>query len=288
MIRDRFERVNLIISFQKLSRIFRLSLIVFLICGDFFSISNEPPPVHAQTAIQNFKPTQDQSFSIQIDHFLNSLIKAPKDACVQIFGKYEEIITNELNLDKLYFASYQEVEKLLGHAANQSIDSLTLFTHPLLQDQKSFAIVFDEGLLQQISEKFDFHGIFNISAPSVDDGSAVKMKFFVVGQGKFIAGYDRNAKIRHPDYNFATGNYDYNELFIMDAMKDSNGNPGLFNIKGVSSPNEKPKWMKGPLNVDIHSLILTKDPGDRPQILVQYDLFGIKNKLLNPIPIEKL
>jgi len=68
------------------------------------------------------------------------------------------------------------VERLLGQAANQSIDSLTLFTHPLLQDQKGFAIVFNEGLLQQISEKFDFHGIFNISAPSVDDGSAVKMK----------------------------------------------------------------------------------------------------------------
>jgi hypothetical protein len=74
----------------------------------------------------------------------------------------------------------------------------------------------------------------------------------------------------------------------MDAKKDSKGNPGLFNIKGVSNPNEKPQWMKGPLNVDIHSLIITSDPGGQRQILIQYDLFGIKHKLLNPIPIEKL
>ena len=283
-----FERNALIVNFQKLSRSIRPFSIIFFICGSFYGISTEPLPVHAQTAAQNFKLPKDQLLSKQIDLFLDSLLKAPKDKCVKIFGRYAETIASELDLDKLYFVSYQKVEDLLDQAANESIDSLTLFTHPILQDQKGFAIVFNEELLQQISQHFDFHGIFNISAMSVDDGSAVKMKFFVIGQGKFIVGYDRNAKIRHPDYNFATGNYDYNELFVMDAKKDSKGNPGLFNIKGVSNPNEKPKWMKGPLNVDIHSLILTTDRGDRSKILIQYDLFGIKQKLLNPIPIEKL
>jgi len=149
-------------------------------------------------------------------------------------------------------------------------------------------IVFNEGLLQQISNNFNFHGLFNISVPSLDDGSAVKMKFLIIGQGKFIVGYNRNAKIKHPDYDFVTGHYGYRELFIMDAKKDSNGNPGLFNIKGLSNPNEKPQWMKGPLKIDIHSMIMTSDPGGRRQILIEYDLLGTKHKLINPIPIEKL
>ncbi len=204
-----------------------------------------------------------------------------------IFGRYRDMVASQISLDKLYSVSYKDVEILLNQAVSQSIDSLTLFSHPLLQDQNRFAIVFDERLLGKINNNFDFHALFNISILSVD-GSTVKMKFFVIGQSKVIVGYNRNAKIRHPDYNFATGLYDYKELFIMDAKKGPEGSPGLFNIKGISDPNEPPQWMKGPLNADIHSMIITSDTDGRKQILIQYDLFGIKHKHLRPIPIEKL
>ena len=237
---------------------------------------------------QNLKLTKDQSFSNQTNHFLNHLIKANKDECVQIFGKYNAIIARELDITELHFVSYKEIEDLLDQAVKESIDSLTLFTLPPLQDQRSFAIVFNGELLEQINNNFNFHALFNISIPSVKDGSAVKMKFLVIGQGKLIVGYNSNAKIKHPDYDFVTGRYDYRELFIMDARKDSKGNPGLFNIKGLSNPNEKPQWMKGPLNVDIQSLIMTTDPNGRKQILILYDLFGIKQKSIDPISIEKL
>ena len=177
---------------------------------------------------------------------------------------------------------------MLDEAANASIDSLTLFTLPPLQDQRSFAIVFNEELLEEVHRNYNFHALFNISAQSLEDGSDVKMKFLVIGQRKLIIGYNRNAKIKNPDYDFATGKYDYKELFTMDARKDSNGALGLYNIKGLSHPNEKPQWMKGPLNVDIQSLIITSDPKGPKKILIQYDLFGIKDKLIDPIPIEKL
>jgi hypothetical protein len=45
--------------------------------------------------------------------------------------------------------------------------------------------------------------------------------------------------------------------------------------------------MKGPLNVDIRSLIISADPKGRKKILIQYNLFGIREKLIDPIPIEK-
>jgi hypothetical protein len=277
-----------IFNYHKLSQIKKLTLIIFIISCIFYSRTGEDLAFSGQADIKNLQLTEDQSFSNQTRHFLNHLIKATKDECVQIFGKYNAVIARKLDLTKLYFVSYKVVEDLLDQAVKESIDSLTLFTLPLLQNQKSFAIVFNEELLELVQKNYNFHALFNISAPSLDGGSAVKMKFLVIGQGKLIVGYDRNAKIKHPDYNFATGKYDYRELFIMDAKKDSKENPGLFNIKALSNPNGRPQWMKGPLNVDIQSMTMTSDPSGRSQILIQYDLFGIKHKIIDPIPIEKL
>jgi len=287
-IENRFEETTLIFKYLKLIGMAALSLVMFIIGSDFGIISSENFRAYAQRGPQQITLTEDQSLSKQLNHFLNVIIKAPKDECLKIFGRYGRLIAEELNFDRLYFVSYDEVKNLLDQAARESIDSLTLFTHPLLQDPEGFAIVFNAGLLQQINKNFNFHGLFNISTPSIDDGSAVKMQFLVVGQGKFIVGYNRNAKIKHPDYGFVTGHYDYNELFIMEAKKDLQGNSGLFDIKGVSNPGEKPKWMKGPLNVDIHSLTITSANGAQRQIHIQYDLFGVKHKILKPIPIEKL
>lgn len=263
-------------------------MVIFIICGDLYSGFSEDLPIYAQTLTQNLKLPNDQTFSKQIDHFLHYLIKATKEECDQIFGKYNTIISRELDFQKLYFVSYEEVEDLLHQAVNESIDSLTLFTLPRLQNQKNFAIVFNEKLLEQVQKKYDFHALFNISVPSLEDGSVVKMKFLAIGQGKLIVGYSSNAKIKHSDYNFATGKYDYRELFIMDAQKDSKGNLGLFNIKGLSQPNGKLQWMKGPLNVDIQSMIIRSDPKGQKKILIQYELFGIKEKWIDPISIEKL
>jgi len=236
----------------------------------------------------NIQKEANPSFSTHIKHFLNHLTKASKDECSQIFGKYDAIVSSSIDLKKVYFVPHKEVEILLDHAAKESIDSLTLFTHPLLLEKNGSAMLFSEKLLARVNQNFDFHGLFNISAVGANNGSIVKMKFLVAGQGKFIVGYDRNEKITHPDYSFATGNYDYNELFIMDAKKDSKGNPGLFNIKALSTPGSKPQWMKGPLNVDIQSMTMTSDSSGRRQILIKYDLFGSQYKMIDPIPIEKL
>ena len=276
------------LNFFKPCKIAKHLIIIFIICGDFYSGFSEDFPFCAQTLAQNLKRPIDQTFSKQVDHFLNGLIKASKDACSRIFGKYNTVISRHLDFKKLYFVSYDAVEDLLDRAVNESIDSLTLFTLPRLQNQKNFAIVFNEKLLERVQKKYDFHALFNISAPSLEDSSVVKMKFLVIGQGKLIVGYSRNAKIKHPDYNFATGKYDYRELFTMDAIQDSKGNLGLFNIKGLSHPNGKPHWMKGPLNVDIQSLMIRLDSKGQKKILIQYDLFGIKEKLIDPISIEKL
>ena len=275
-------------NYHKLRQTIKLLLIVCTANCAIYSITVENLPIYVHAAGEDIQKNKKESFSNQIYHFLDHRIKASKQECMQIFGKYAAVITPELDIEKLYFVSYNEVEALLNQAAKESIDSLTLFTLPLLQDQEGFAIVFNEELLQQINNNFNFHALFNIEVSSAEDGYPVRMRFFVIGQGKLIVSYDRNVKIKHPDYNFATGKYDYKELFIMDAHKDSKGNPGLFNIKALSKPDGKLKWMKGPFNVDIRSLIITSETGSKGRILIQYNFLGIKHKMIAPIPIEKL
>ena len=242
----------------------------------------------ARTGPIDFHAVSYQKLSNQIDLFFKHLIKIPSSESIPVFDKYASIIEGELDRQRLYYGSYKEVADLLDVAARESIDALTLFTLPPLLDPNGTAIIFDEKLLEQVGSYFDFHGLFNIITPPLEGGPAVKMKFLVTGQGKFIVGYNRNAKIKHADYNFATGKYDYKELFMMESGKDSQGNPGLFNIKGMTEPNGKWERMKGPFNVDIHSLALVADGNGRSRIRILYDLFGIKQKTIDPIPIERL
>jgi hypothetical protein len=277
----------LIFNFTKPGIIVKLLLIIIIV-GDLHIGFSEDIRIYAQTVAQDISRPKADSFALEIDHLLSGLISATRDECGRIFGKYSTIITQEVDFDRLYFVPYEEVDDLLDQAVNESIDSLTLFTLPRLQNQKSFAIVFNQDLLEQVRRNYNFHALFNISAQSVEDGSIVKMKFLVIGQGKLIVGYNSNAKIKHQDYDFATGRYDYRELFTMDAGQDADGNACLFNIKGLSSPNGQPQWMKGPLNVDIQSLTMSSDQKGREKILIQYDLWGAKHKLIDPIPIEKL
>jgi hypothetical protein len=277
----------LIFSFTKLG-IIAILLLIIIIVGDLHLGFSDDFPIYAQTVAQDISRPKDHSFALEIDHFLNGLKRATRDECVRIFGKYSTIIAQEVDFNRLYFVSYEEVDDLLDQAVNESIDSLTLFTFPRSQNQDSFAIGFNQDLLEQVQRNYNFHALFNISAQSIEDGSLVKMRFLVIGQGKLIVGYNSNAKIKHQDYDFATGKYDYRELFTMDAGQDADGNACLFNIKGLSNPNGHPQWMQGPLNVDIQSLTIGSDQKGREKILIQYDLWGAKYKLIDPIPIEKL
>ncbi len=254
-----------------------------------------PCNLHVKESIAAAQPSSKPEinngsiFSQQVEHFLNSLEKVPADKCTAAFGKYSKVIEDRININKIYTASYKEVETLLNSAVNESIDALTLFTQPLLHEQSNgTAIVFNEELLTLINKNFNFHGLFNISTPSLDGDSDVKMKFLVVGQKKFIVGYNRRAVIKHPDYSFATGKYEYQELFIMDVNKDSNGNLGFFNIKGMSNPDDTTQWMKGPLNVDIHYFIMTSSPEGGRKIKIEYSMLGKKHKFIDPIPIDRL
>jgi hypothetical protein len=244
--------------------------------------------VHAEPGGHSTSTIEEQTFSKQADTFYDHLIQLPELKSKEIFKEYESAVARELDMDMLFFTSYKELIDLLDLAAKESIDVLTLFTLPLLQQKTNKAIVLDKEILTQLNNHYNLHGLFLISKESADDDSYVQMNFLVTGQGKLIIGYDRNTVIEHPDYHFATGRYDYQEFFVMDATTDNYGNCGIFNIKGLSSPTANYNWLKGPLNVNIRSLSLISGSKNKKNILVQYDLLGSRNKIVTRIPIKKL
>ena len=246
------------------------------------------PGVYADPEGYSASFVRGQTFSEQADIFYARLEQLPEPDVKNIFKDYEAAIAKELDLERLFFTTYQELTYLLDLAVKESIDVLTLFTLPVLQQKANKAIVLDKETLIKLNRHYDLHGLFLISKLSAEGDSTVQMNFLVTGQGKLIIGYDKNTVIKHPDYFFATGRYDYLELFIMDAETDKNGNYGIFNIKGLSSPAADFQWMKGPLNVNIRSLSLIPGSEKKQDILVQYDLLGSRNKIITRIPIEKL
>ena len=258
-----------------------LKILVCLLCFLPLKISAEPGK-YLQEIFRK------QTFFKQADFFYDHLIKLPGSKSRNIFKEYESAVAKEVDMDRLYFTSYEELIGLLDLAAKESIDVLTLFTLPVLQEKANKAIVLDKDILLKLNRHYNLHGLFLISKRSADDNSKVQMNFLVTGQGKLIIGYDKNAVISHPDYFFATGRYDYKEFFVMDAKTDDNGNYGIFNIKGLASPTANYNWMKGPLNVNIRSLSLVSGSENRKNILVQYELLGSRKKTVNRIPIERL
>ena len=244
--------------------------------------------VEAEPDVNPNQIIKGDTFSQQTDILYSNLKKIPRPLLHDIFEEYEVIVAKELDMERLFFTQYQELTHLLDLAVKESVDVLTLFTLPVLQQKNSNAIVLDRESLMKLNKQYNLHGLFLILKDSADDDSIVGMNFLITGQGKLIIGYDKNMTIRHPDYYFATGRYDYQKLFVMDAKTDSQGNYGIFNIKGLANPTADFQWMKGPLNVDIKSLSLIPGSSNEKNILVQYDLFGSRNKIITRIPIEKL
>jgi hypothetical protein len=223
-------------------------------------------------------------FSIQVESFMENLEPVSISEALNVFAEYYPVVLRELDAKSLYSAPFHDVKSLLDTAVSESVDVLTLFTHPTVHQGKT--IVITKKTLSQIDRRYNLHALFLLSGPSSDRDDMVQMDFLVVGQGKLIVRYDKNMQIKHPDYAFVTGQYEYQELFIMDAGIDKKGNPGLFKIRGLSGANEVFRPLKGPLNSSILALSLKPGIGGEKKVLVQYQLLGAGTKVVERIPIE--
>lgn len=228
----------------------------------------------------------NSDFENRLDHFLERLTPLPEEKRPAVFGKYLTLIAREIDINNLFFSSTQELHMLLDSAVSNRIDVLTLFTLRSVQKKNGKTVVIDKDQLALINRKYNLHGLFLISSTSADGSNIVNMVFLILGQGRLIASYDKKKDVLHPEYNFATGRYEYQELFTMEASTNDDGSCGLYNIKGLSDPSESFQWMKGPLNSKIRSLSIPIEFREGGNIMVHYEFFGINTKIVPSIPIE--
>ncbi len=232
--------------------------------------------------------TREPAFSNQVDMFFHDLRKLSESRAEKIFKDFTSVIANQLDITNLYIPDDNAVKALLESAVRESVDVLTLFTHPILQQKNNSAIVLDSASLLKLDRQFNLHGLFLITTESSNSGDPVQMDFLIAGQAKFIVGYNKNDTIIHQDYQFATGRYDYLKLFLMDIGLNENGERGLLGIRGLSNPSGSFKNMRGPLNVAIKSLSLPAEKGEGKKILIKYEMFGIQEKIIPCMMIEKV
>ena len=117
-----------------------LKVLVSLLCFPSLDVYAEPGEYKGSI-------TRDQTFSKQADFFYDHLIKLPESKSKNIFKEYKSAVAKELDMERLYFTTYQELIDLLDLAVKESIDVLTLFTLPVLQQQTNKAIVLDKDIL---------------------------------------------------------------------------------------------------------------------------------------------
>ena len=84
--------------------------------------------LYAQGLNDSITLPHDLTFSEQADFLYNHLIKLPVSEAQKIFKTYSPVISRELDMENLYYTTYQKLKHLLDSAVYESVDVLTLFT----------------------------------------------------------------------------------------------------------------------------------------------------------------
>lgn len=232
------------------------------------------------------RPLRTASIERHVDSLFARLAPLSPASRRSLLGDADEAMSALLDADRLARCDYAQLQGLLLAAARDSVDVLTLFTLPRMRDKGNLALLLDREQLARLDAEYELHSLFLLSQVSAKGDSTIHMVFLVAGQGKLVIGYDANLTIRHPDYGFSTGKYDYRRLVAMDARLDERGRPGLHDIVCRSEPGEDFTSLRGPMNVAIRSLVLGTGASGERSTIVSYEWFGEQSKISPCPPIE--
>ena len=157
------------------------------------------------------------------------------------------------DLGQIKIATSKDISPLLSRLVQLGSGPLELFSDVEFA-RGSCVLLLDQKTLLEVDDKFDIHGLWMIRAPiEGQERENVVMEFLVLGQGKLIVGYPRQATVKVKDYDLYTGKYTYEPFMSMDIIHDRGGR-GLFNIKSLDTPNGEFQSFRGPLDARIYSL----------------------------------
>jgi hypothetical protein len=188
-----------------------------------------------------------------LSSFCDELQTIDTQALKTVFKEFLPVIEQEgIDLRQVKIVTAKDIIPLLSQATHLGWGPLELFSDVELTATKSCALLLDQQTLLEVNKKFDIHGLWMISAP-IEGEENVSMEFLLLGQGKLIVGYPKQATVKVKDYDLWTGKYTYEPIMSMDIINKGNSR-GLVNIKTLNIPDGKWLPFKGPFDAYIHSL----------------------------------
>lgn len=198
-----------------------------------------------------------------------------------MFNNYLPIIRREgIDLRQAKIAKSKDFMPLLSRAINLDWGPLEFFSTAEFADKGPCVLLLDRQTLLQINEKYDLHALWMISAPMAGQKN-IDMELLLLGQGKLIVVYPRQAIVKVKDYDLWTGKYTYSPFTIMDIINNRQTR-GLLTIKTLDRPDSEWRPFHGPFDADIHSLELD----DEGAIRVKYFKFTETTDRIPKIPIS--
>jgi hypothetical protein len=167
--------------------------------------------------------------------FCKTLRVPEKGTLESSFGAYLSVIEQreKMDLNKIVFADVKHITPLLTRAIELRWSALDFFTVSEFAAKSPCLIMLDKKSLAAINRAFDLHGLWMTSASSLsskDDDTV--MEFILLGDGRLIIGYGKEAWVRVPDYKIQARYTHYTSMSI--AHRENLR--ALTEIKTLSSP----------------------------------------------------
>jgi hypothetical protein len=212
--------------------------------------------------------------------FCKSLSVPKRELLAANLGPYLPVIEKReaLDLNAARLADFSHIQPLLAEAAHRKWGALQFFTQSPFAEKSACLVMLDRNSLAEVDRVFDLHSLLKPKAAvSSDQNEELRMEFLLVGHGKLIVGYPKDAWVKLPDYALQAHYKSYISLQI-DQQKNQRG---LFEIRTLSRPGaefESFLEARAPFigitwPIQIHSLALGVDGP-----IVGYRLFGMEKQ----------
>jgi hypothetical protein len=168
--------------------------------------------------------------------FCKSLRVPERDLLKSGLGAYLPVIENREKLDstKIVLADFAHIAPLLLKAIKLRWGALEFFTMREFADASNCLVMLDRRSLAEVNDAFDLHGLWMTrSTVSSKDNQDLAMDFVLLGHGKLIVGYPKEAWVRVPDYNIEARYTPYTSMRI----EHREGLQALSQIKTLSRPD---------------------------------------------------
>ncbi len=222
--------------------------------------------------------------------FCKSLSVPKRELLAAELGTYLPVIEKRegIDLNAARLAHFNQIQPLLSQAARQKWGALQFFTQTQFAEKSACLLMLDRKSLSEIDRAFELHSLLKPKAAvSSDQNEELRMEFLLIGHGKLIVAYQKDAWVKLPEYAIQAHYKSYTSMEIDQRTSQR----GLFEMRTLSRPDAEFQPFleaRAPFfgfnwPIQIHSLAMGVDGP-----IVGYRVFGMeKQEQRRKIPITE-